>query len=71
MLRLFKELNSQGQTIVLVTHDPAAAAHASRVVFIRDGQIAGEGVGLDAAQIAYRLSPHADGRAQIAIAIKR
>jgi putative ABC transport system ATP-binding protein len=62
VLRLFKELNAQGQTIVLVTHDPAAAAHATRVVFIRDGQIVGEGAGLDAAQIAYRLSPQADGR---------
>jgi putative ABC transport system ATP-binding protein len=56
VLRLFKELNSQGQTIVLVTHDPAAAAHAWRIVFIRDGQIVGEGASLDAAQIAYRLS---------------
>lgn len=56
VLRLFKELNAQGQTIVLVTHEPAAAAHASRVVFIRDGQIVGEGTGLDAARIAYRLS---------------
>jgi len=56
VLRLFKELNAQGQTIVLVTHNPAAAAHASRVVFIRDGQIVGEGTGLDAARITYRLS---------------
>ena len=56
VLRLFKELNAQGQTIVLVTHDPAAAAHASRAVFIRDGQITGEAIGLDAAQIAYRIS---------------
>jgi putative ABC transport system ATP-binding protein len=56
VLRLFKELNAQGQTMVLVTHDPAAAAHATRVVFIRDGQIVGEGVNLDAAHIAYRVS---------------
>ncbi len=61
VLRLFKVLNTQGQTIVLVTHDPAAATHAARVVFIRDGQITGEGVGLDAAQIAQRLSHIADG----------
>ncbi len=31
-----------GQTIVMVTHDPAAAAYADRVVFLADGQIAGE-----------------------------
>jgi putative ABC transport system ATP-binding protein len=61
VLRLFKKLNVQGQTIVLVTHDPAAAAHASRAVFIRDGQITGEATGLDAAQIAYRISQMADG----------
>ncbi|HEU5127631.1 MAG TPA: ABC transporter ATP-binding protein, partial [Glycomyces sp.] len=28
-----------GQTIVMVTHDPAAAAYADRVVFLADGQI--------------------------------
>jgi putative ABC transport system ATP-binding protein len=56
VLRLFKELNAQGQTIVLVSHDPAAAAHAARTVFIRDGQIIGEGVGLDAARIASRVA---------------
>jgi len=56
VLRLFGELHAQGQTIVLVTHDPSAAAHAGRVVFIRDGQITGEGAGLDAAHIAQRMS---------------
>lgn len=56
VLRLFKELNAQGQTLVLVTHDPATAARASRVVFIRDGQIVGEGASLDAAQIVHHLS---------------
>jgi putative ABC transport system ATP-binding protein len=61
VLRLFKALNAQGQTLVLVTHDPAAAAHAARVVFIRDGQITGEGANLDAAEIAYRISHIAGG----------
>ncbi len=56
VLRLFKELNAQGQTIVLVTHDPAAAAHAARIVLLRDGQVVGDESGLDAATIAYRLS---------------
>lgn len=31
-----------GQTIVMVTHDPLAASYASRVVFLADGQVAGE-----------------------------
>ncbi len=30
------------QTIVMVTHDPVAAAHADRVVFLADGQIRDE-----------------------------
>jgi len=54
VLRLFKELYVQGQTIVLVTHDPAAAAHAERVVFLQDGHIVGEDSGLDAATISQR-----------------
>jgi putative ABC transport system ATP-binding protein len=31
-----------GQSIVMVTHDPAAASYADRVLFIADGRIAGE-----------------------------
>lgn len=31
-----------GQTVVMVTHDPVAAAHASRVLFLADGQIVDE-----------------------------
>jgi putative ABC transport system ATP-binding protein len=43
VLELLSELNrSEGHTIVIVTHDPGAAAIASRVVFLRDGRIAGE-----------------------------
>ncbi|MBX6370823.1 MAG: ABC transporter ATP-binding protein [Acidothermus sp.] len=40
LLRWFvKEL---GQTIVMVTHDPAAASYADRVVFLRDGRVVDE-----------------------------
>jgi putative ABC transport system ATP-binding protein len=43
VLELLSELNREdGHTIVIVTHDPSAASIASRVVFLRDGQIAGE-----------------------------
>jgi putative ABC transport system ATP-binding protein len=31
-----------GQTVVMVTHDPAAAAHADRVLFLTDGDIIDE-----------------------------
>lgn len=39
LLRLFGELNSDGQTILMVTHSTKAASHASRVLFLRDGEV--------------------------------
>jgi putative ABC transport system ATP-binding protein len=39
ILALFKNLNAQGRTIVLVTHDSEIAANAPRRIVIRDGKI--------------------------------
>ena len=39
IIGLFRELHTQGQTIVLVTHEHDIAAHAKRQVVIRDGKI--------------------------------
>lgn len=39
LLRLFGEINRTGQTILMVTHSVKAASHASRVLFIKDGQV--------------------------------
>lgn len=39
LLRLFREVNGQGQTILMVTHSVKAAASAGRVLFIRDGDV--------------------------------
>jgi putative ABC transport system ATP-binding protein len=39
---LRRSVDDTGQTIVMVTHDPGAAAHADRVVFLADGQVVGE-----------------------------
>ncbi len=39
LLRLFSEINKNGQTILMVTHSVKAASHASRVLFIKDGEV--------------------------------
>jgi macrolide transport system ATP-binding/permease protein len=39
MLRLLRELNDRGHTIILVTHDASVAAHARRVIELRDGRV--------------------------------
>ncbi len=39
IMRVFAELHTQGQTIVVVTHEPSIAAHAERVVVLRDGRL--------------------------------
>jgi putative ABC transport system ATP-binding protein len=47
---------TRGQTIILVTHDPVAAAHAGRVVFLADGRLAGELLDPTPEQVAGRLT---------------
>src|SRR6267378_1616787 len=39
ILRLFDELNQQGKTLILVTHDNSVAEHAQRAIRLRDGLI--------------------------------
>ena len=39
ILSLLRQLHAQGTTIVLVTHDPDVAAHAQRVITVKDGQV--------------------------------
>ena len=39
LLELFKQINAEGQTVLVVTHSVKAASHAGRVLFIRDGQV--------------------------------
>jgi len=39
IMELFQNLNKEGLTIVMVTHDPQKASHAKRVVRLRDGEI--------------------------------
>lgn len=39
VMAIFSELNTQGRTIILVTHEPEIAEYAKRVVYVRDGLI--------------------------------
>jgi len=44
VLDTFSKLNEQGRTIVLITHEPDVAAHAKRIIHIRDGEIVSDEV---------------------------
>lgn len=39
LLKIFRDINEEGQTILMVTHSIKAASHAKRVLFLRDGEI--------------------------------
>ena len=39
LLTMFGQINREGQTILMVTHSAQAASHASRVLFIKDGEV--------------------------------
>ena len=45
IMELFRELNKQGVTIVMITHEPEIAAYADRTLYIRDGQLSEGGGG--------------------------
>jgi putative ABC transport system ATP-binding protein len=40
ILTLFKTLNKQDRTIIVVTHDPVVARHCQREIYLRDGKVA-------------------------------
>ncbi|MEU8983707.1 ABC transporter ATP-binding protein [Streptomyces sp. NPDC048309] len=57
VLKLLRDMvDSDGQTVIMVTHDPVAAAYADRVVCLVDGRVNGEMVGASADDIATRLT---------------
>ncbi|MFJ3225956.1 ABC transporter ATP-binding protein [Streptomyces sp. NPDC086783] len=57
VLLLLRELvDREGQTTVMVTHDPVAAAYADRVVFLVDGRVSGELSAPSAGDVAARLT---------------
>jgi putative ABC transport system ATP-binding protein len=39
VMGIFEQLNAEGRTVVLITHEDDVAAYANRVIRLRDGQI--------------------------------
>ena len=44
VINLFKELNNQGQTIILITHEDNIAAQSNRIITIKDGLIKSDNI---------------------------
>jgi macrolide transport system ATP-binding/permease protein len=62
LLGLLHELHDSGRTIVLITHDPAIAAHAERVIQIRDGGIVSDTGAVLRPPISVPRAPASTGR---------
>ncbi|MFD8940992.1 ABC transporter ATP-binding protein [Streptomyces californicus] len=56
VLTLLREMVDRGQTVVMVTHDPVAAAFADRVLFLTDGRVHGELLAPTAEQVAAHMT---------------
>jgi len=39
IMAIFKKINDQGNTIIMITHEEDIAEHAKRIIMIRDGKI--------------------------------
>ncbi|MEU4823567.1 ABC transporter ATP-binding protein [Actinomadura citrea] len=56
LVLLREAVEGAGRTVVMVTHDPVAAAHADRVLFLADGRVAGELDRPSVEQVAERMT---------------
>jgi putative ABC transport system ATP-binding protein len=56
VLALLREMVDQGQTVIMVTHDPVAASYADRVLFLADGSLRDELHDPSAERIAARMT---------------
>ena len=39
IMKLFQNLQKQGHTIIMITHEPSVAAYAQRIIHVKDGKI--------------------------------
>lgn len=57
VLKILTELNAEGRTVIIVTHDPKVAARASRVIEISDGLILSDTRTAGPAPVAHLAAP--------------
>ena len=57
---LRRAVDTMGQTVVMVTHDPTAAAYADRVLFLADGRLVDEMNAPTAASVLDRMKRFGD-----------
>jgi putative ABC transport system ATP-binding protein len=53
-MQMFTDIHEAGQTVVMVTHSAQAAGYASRVLFIKDGEVQNQLYAGDASREAFR-----------------
>ncbi len=64
IMALFQDLNRQGITVVVVTHDPDIARHSKRIVGFRDGRVLSDAAVADRADARTELATLTDAAAQ-------
>jgi macrolide transport system ATP-binding/permease protein len=57
IMKIFKDLNSSGNTIIMVTHEPDIAAYASRVLVLQDGNIVSDKKQAETAKVSLPELP--------------
>ncbi|MCL5051274.1 MacB family efflux pump subunit [Aliidiomarina maris] len=65
VMALLAELSRQGHTIILITHDPKVAAHADRLIEIKDGHIVADNKREDAVVVAEPKVTPARGKGNV------
>lgn len=53
IMKIFQDLNDEGHTVIMITHEPDVAAHAKRIIVLRDGKVISD------KKNENRVKPHA------------
>ncbi|MDP3735997.1 MAG: MacB family efflux pump subunit [Hyphomonadaceae bacterium] len=62
VMRILRQLNSEGRTIIIVTHDAQVADHADRIIELRDGEVVADNRKPGARMPTGNLMPRPEGK---------